>query len=154
PPSPEEGIARRDTLTSAGPPSAGITREAAPTPPPSPAEDDGHATPPLRRMLGSVTVWALCAASCGVNIGWYFYITWQPEYLEDVLAVEPTDSKFLPGLPFLFGAAGALLGGVLSDRLVRRAGRRWGRSLVGLVGFAGAGLCAFATGFVPHAWQA
>src|SRR5262249_3302208 len=59
------------------------------------------------------------------------------------------------GLPFVCGAFGALAGGRWSDVLVRRTGsRRWGRSLVGAVGFAGAGVCVFATGFVTDAWQA
>jgi MFS family permease len=61
----------------------------------------------------------------------------------------------LPGLPFAFGAAGCLIGGRLSDWLVRRLrSRRWGRSLVGIVGFTGAGLCVLATGFVANVYQA
>src|SRR5262249_50398615 len=58
-------------------------------------------------------------------------------------------------LPFLFGAAGALLGGRLSDRLVRTTGsRRWGRSGIGLAGFTGAGLCVLATGWTTKPRQA
>jgi MFS family permease len=61
----------------------------------------------------------------------------------------------LPGLPFAFGAIGCLVGGRLSDLLVRRLGsRRWGRSLVGIVGFGGAGLCVLATGFAANEYQA
>lgn len=61
----------------------------------------------------------------------------------------------LPGLPFAFGAVGCLAGGRLSDWLVRRLrSRRWGRSLVGVVGFTGAGLCVLATGFVANVYQA
>ncbi len=32
--------------------------------------------------------------------------------------------------------------------------RRWGRSLIGCLGFTGAGACVFATGQVTEAWQA
>jgi MFS transporter, ACS family, glucarate transporter len=64
-------------------------------------------------------------------------------------------AAFAAGLPFACGAVGCLVGGRLSDRLVRALGsRRWGRSLVGLGGFAGAGLCVLGTGFVAEAWQA
>jgi ACS family glucarate transporter-like MFS transporter len=61
-------------------------------------------------------------------------------------------SEILSGLPFLTGAAGALLGGRLSDALVPYLGRRWGRSLIGFIGFGGAGLCVIAAGLVSDAW--
>ena len=85
----------------------------------------------------------------------------EPLLLAGALAPAPPSHSFsfvavvLPGLPFLFGAAGALLGGRLSDGLVRRLGsRRWGRSLVGIVGFGGAGVCVLASGFAASVFQA
>jgi MFS family permease len=117
----------------------------------------GHAWPGWGTLASSVTVWALCCASISVCFGWYFFPTWQPKYLKDVFNFDYSSktSEVLTGLPFLCGAVGCLLGGRLSDRLVRRWGnRRWGRSLVGCVGFTGAGLCVLATGFVTAAWQA
>jgi MFS family permease len=103
-----------------------------------------------------LTVVAACWASFWVCFGWYFYPTWQPKYLEDVHGFVPTGwaSEVLSGLPFLCGAFGALGGGLLSDRLVRLIGPRWGRSVIGLVGFSGAGACVLMTGFVPWAWAA
>lgn len=108
----------------------------------------------LASRLG--TVIALCWASFWVCFGWFFYPTWQPLYLEEVHAYKPDgwESELLSGLPYLCGAFGALVGGGLSDRLVPVIGRRWGRSLVGLVGFLGAGTCVLATGFVTATWQA
>src|SRR5262249_28645454 len=113
-----------------------------------------EAWPGLGVLLSSVTVWGMCLASFWVCFGWYVYPTWQPLYLKDVhgYAADDTWSEVLSGLPFLCGAAGCLVGGGLSDRLVRRAGRRWGRSLVGVVGFVGAGLCVLLTGFAETAW--
>jgi MFS family permease len=123
--------------------------------PPGPEHAAGHAWPPVGILVGSVTVWAMCVASFAVCFGWYFYPTWQPKYLLDVFGIDYKDSELLTGLPFLCGAGGCLLGGWLSDRLVLRSGsRRWGRSLVGLVGFVGAGLCVLATGFVADPRQA
>jgi MFS family permease len=114
----------------------------------------GHGLPPLMALLGSVTLWALCAASCFVSFGWYFYITWQPQFLKDVHAIDYSSSEVLTGLPLLFGALGCLVGGKVSDILVQRTGsRRWGRSLVGAVGFALAGLCVLGSGFAAEAWQ-
>jgi MFS family permease len=111
--------------------------------------------PPWRRLVFSVSVWGLCVASCGVSFGWYFYPTWQPEYLKKVHHISYADSEIVTGLPFLCGALGCLSGGSFSDWMVSRTGsRRWGRSLIGFVGFSGAGLCVLGTGFVSAAWQA
>ncbi len=118
------------------------------------SDASGHSWPPLCALFGSLTMWALCVASFCVSFGWYFYPTWQPKYLKEVHRISFADSEILTGLPFLCGAVGALIGGSLSDRLVRRIGRRWGRSLVGLFGFSGAGVCVLATGYVAEAWQA
>lgn len=123
-------------------------------PPGSPA-GHGHSWPPLRALVGSLTLWSLCAASCFVCFGWYFYPTWQPQYLKDVFGIQFQNSEILTGLPFLCGAIGSLAGGGLSDYLVRRTGnRRWGRSLIGVIGFTLAGLCVLGTGFVTQWWQA
>ncbi len=158
--------------------------------------EHAHTWPSLRPMASSLSLWALCVASFGVNAGWWFFPAYQPKYLEEVhhvgggaedLAVKavtltalagspggpgpllaaaasapaPPSHSFsfaavvFPGLPFLFGAVGALIGGGLSDRLVRRLkSRRWGRSLVGVVGFGGAGLCVLATGYATDVVQA
>jgi ACS family glucarate transporter-like MFS transporter len=61
----------------------------------------------------------------------------------------------LTGLPFLFGAAGCLVGGRLSDRLIKtNLGQRWGRSVIGLVGFFGAAASVFLSGYSVTPWQA
>jgi MFS family permease len=116
----------------------------------------GHSFPPVSALAGNLTVWALGSAAFWVCFGWYFYPTWQPKYLIDVHGFDPQGwaQEVLTGLPFLCGAVGCLVGGRLSDVLVRRLGRRWGRSLLGLVGFLGAGLCVLATGVATAAWQA
>jgi len=106
-------------------------------------------------LVSSLTLWALCLAAACVSFGWYFYPTWQPKYLLDVHGISYEGSEIITGLPFLFGAAGALAGGWLSDKLVRATGsRRWGRSLLGVGGFSAAGLCVLASGFVRAPWQA
>jgi MFS family permease len=151
---PAEGIvARPEGTTNTVPPSDGIVREVSTAAPPA-HEEDGHASPGWRAIVGSATVWALCLAAFGVSFSWYFFPTWQPRYLKDVYGISFQNSEILIGLPFLFGAIGSYLGGSLSDRLVRRIGRRWGRSLVGLIGFTGAGLCFVAAAFVSQAWLA
>ncbi len=122
---------------------------------PLPSITRDHAWPPLRDLILSPTMWAMGVVSSGVSFGWYFYPTWQPKYLEDVHGISFGQSEILTGLPFLCGAAGCLAGGRLSDFLIRRTGsRRWGRSLIGVIGFTAAGLCVLATGFTTAPWQA
>lgn len=112
----------------------------------------GHTFPPWRQLLGSVNLWAICLAAAGVSFSWYFYATWQIKFLQDEHGMRGLVLGLAAGAPFFFGAAGAFVGGKLSDRLVRRLGRRWGRSAIGLFGFTGAGLCVLAAGFSSNAW--
>jgi MFS family permease len=123
--------------------------------PPGHRGGHGHAWPPWRPLVFSPTVWGLCGAAFFVCFGWYFYPTWQPRYLFEVHGISYAGSEILTGLPFLCGAFGCLVGGRLSDYLVKRTGsRRWGRSLIGVLGFSGAGLCVLGTGFAARGWQA
>jgi MFS family permease len=48
--------------------------------------------------------------------------------------------SILAGGPLLVGVLGCVLGGILTDRYVRRTGdRKWGRRRYGILGYAGAG---------------
>jgi len=103
--------------------------------------DQGHVNVPWSRLLGSVSLWALALTASCVSFNWYFYITFLPKYLEEHFRVSFTDSQLTSGMPLLVGGVACLLGGRLSDLLIRRTGsRRWGRSLVGLAAFGSAGL--------------
>ena len=119
--------------------------------------ESGHTWPGFRLLAGSLTIWAMCFTSFWVCFGWYFYPTWQPEYLLQVheFKADDVDSELLTGLPFLCGAVGSIAGGKLSDILIGITGsRRWGRSLVGLFGFIGAGVCVLLTGWATEWRQA
>jgi MFS family permease len=118
-------------------------------------EGSGHAWPGVGRLASSLTLWAVASAAFWVCFGWYFYITWQPRYLEEVhgYRADGWESEVLTGLPFLCGAVGALIGGRLSDRLLPRLGPRWGRSAIGLVGFGAAAFCVLGAAFAISAWQ-
>jgi MFS family permease len=109
----------------------------------------GHAWPPWRALLLSPSMGALCLAGAGVSFGWYFYATWQFKFLKEVHRMPDQYAEVFAGLPFLTGAAGALIGGSLSDWLIRHVGRRWGRSLIGFFGFGGAAVCVVLAGLVP-----
>lgn len=107
--------------------------------------DDAVATPFRWTSLLSPNVLALCLVSFCVSFCFYFYITFLPKYLKDQFQVDYAQSQFISGLPLLVGGFACLIGGVLSDYAIRKTGsKRWGRSLVPIVGWTTAGLCAFA----------
>lgn len=105
--------------------------------------DDSHGAGfPWSRLVTSVNLWALYIAGAAVSFAWYVNITFLPKVLKDKFGMALQDSEWLTGLPLGVGAVFCLLGGAMSDFLIRRLGsRRWGRSLPGLIGFSGAGLC-------------
>jgi MFS family permease len=107
-----------------------------------------------RALASIVTLVALCTMAFSVGLGWYFLPSWLPMYFQQVYSIRYQRSEWLVAAPFVCGAAGCLVGGVLSDRLVRIAGRRWGRSLIGVFAFTTAGSCVVATGFTVAPWQA
>jgi MFS family permease len=65
------------------------------------------------------------------------YQAWIPLYLVETHNLDYKQMGIFSAFPLLGGAVGGALGGWLNDYFSRR-NRRWGRSLVGLVGKAGA----------------
>jgi cyanate permease len=83
---------------------------------------------------------ALCGMYFCAIYGWYFYITWLPTYLLRGRGFDFQAMGWLASLPLLAIAAGALMGGWISDPLVRRFGLRVGLRAPGLIGLPLAGL--------------
>jgi ACS family glucarate transporter-like MFS transporter len=104
---------------------------------------------PWRRIFTSSTLWALfCMYFCSAY-GFWFFVTWMPTFLMKEHGLTLERSGFYASLPLAFGSLGCVLGGVLSDWLVRRTGNlKWARRLIGMAGFflaaAGFGLAAAA----------
>jgi len=81
--------------------------------------------------------------------GWYFYIAWLPTYLLRGRGFDFQAMGWLASLPLLAIAVGSVVGGWLSDALVRRSGLRAGLRVPGLVGLPLAGLCVLAAVATP-----
>jgi len=112
---------------------ARISREAEPEAP--------HPRVPWPALVRSRGMWALCGMYFCAIYGWYFYITWLPTYLLRGRGFDLKASGWFAMAPLLAIAAGSVVGGWLSDLLVRRSGLRAGMRGPGLVGLPLAGLC-------------
>ena len=123
----------------------------------------GHGDVPWAELITRRTSWLLWAQYFCLSYGWYFYITWLPEYLrtergtdlksnplmswlagvlEDSMSPETTVKVLaaaLAGIPLLFGGFGSLTAGSISNYLLRQGGNivRIRRSFA-YVGFIGA----------------
>jgi len=109
----------------------------------------GEVVRALRTNLGAVAALSLgFACSAAVNYG---IAGWLATFFVRTHHWTPTDAGTLQGvLTMTVGAFGALAGGRLSDRLVRR-GHVDGPLLVGMIGAAGMILCAGLYPLVPSA---
>src|SRR5687767_10261530 len=123
----------------------------------------GHGDVPWKKLLTSRTSWLLWAQYFCLSYGWYFYITWLPDYLKSVRGTELKSNALmswladilegsmtrettvkvlaaaLAGIPLLFGGFGSLTAGAISNRLLKRGANivRIRRSFA-FVGFSGA----------------
>jgi sugar phosphate permease len=101
-----------------------------------------HGGLPWRNVLACRSVWALCAMySCG-GFAANFYVTLLPSYLSKQRGLPPDTVKWLTSLPLACGVVACVLGGVLSDQIIRRTGnRKWGRRINGHVAALVAAAC-------------
>jgi ACS family glucarate transporter-like MFS transporter len=100
------------------------------------AEGDAppHGAVPFRLLLRNRSLVALCLMYAGTIYGWYFYLTWLPTYLLEARGFDMKSMGWFSAAPLIGIALGVFLGGVLSDFLPSRFGKKNGRRIQGLVG--------------------
>ncbi len=119
---------------------------------------DRPATPPRAplpwsRFLRSRNVWALCLMYGFLGFSGNFITNLLNVYLRDHRRLSDGTTAWPAGLPLGFGISSCLLGGVVSDGLVRRLGsRKWGRRLVGCAATSLAAVAALAPIWVRETW--
>jgi sugar phosphate permease len=113
------------------------------------ASRSAHHGLPWGTALKSWNLWKIMLMYHTYCWGGYFYLSWLHTYLQKGRGFTENEMKFYSTLPFIAGAFGNLLGGALSDSLVRRYGLRLGRRTVGAAGLALSGLCLFGTAITP-----
>jgi MFS transporter, ACS family, glucarate transporter len=89
----------------------------------------------LRRVLATPRLLALCVQYFANSYGYYFFITWLPQYLTNARGMQKTELALFSGLPLTLSVVAALCGGVLTDALARRLGVRAGYRVVGATAY-------------------
>ena len=110
-----------------------------------PAEAGAHRGLPWRQVLGKGNFWAILVMYHTYCWGSYFFLSWMHTFLAKGRGFSDADLRQYSWIPFCFGGLANLAGGVVSDRLVRSIGLRWGRRTVGMTGLATAALFTLAT---------
>jgi sugar phosphate permease len=87
-----------------------------------------HTPLALSCLLTSVGLWLSSLVQLLTNFGWAFLITWLPRYLKEAHEVPLVERGWMTSMPIFVGMAGMFWGGWLTDYMVQRLGRRWGRS--------------------------
>lgn len=107
---------------------------------------------PWRRMFGSLSVWSVSLMYGFIGFAGNFFTSMLPLYLKDHRHLSDQATQWLSSLPLAAGAVACVTGGTLSDWVIRRHGRRWGRPLVGGLGLVCAGLSFFCVRWAEETW--
>jgi MFS family permease len=106
---------------------------------------EGGAAPGFRDIARHRDAWGTFLGLFCSNYGWYFMLTWLPQYFIIQRHYSTATMARLGSLPFWFVAAGAVLGGWAADRLIER----YRNPTVVRKSFVGGGLILFAVLFMP-----
>lgn len=118
-------------------------------------EPDPHHNVPWRKILTNGNFLVLCLMYGTQAYGWYFNITYLPQFLEQQYHMPNTSllGALYKGGPLWMGAIGCLLGGIITDTIIRRTGnRRLGRRLCGWIGHSMCVICFLICPLAPNAF--
>jgi MFS transporter, ACS family, hexuronate transporter len=123
-----------------------------PSAPPDDTQTEEPARVPYLSLLRSRNVWAVIAARMLADPWVWFYYFWIPEYLTRSAGFTAADVGRYAWIPFLAQGVGIILGGMLSDVLLRRGMRavhaRLSIMLIGMLLMTPGILAAFDLGIV------
>jgi ACS family glucarate transporter-like MFS transporter/ACS family D-galactonate transporter-like MFS transporter len=74
----------------------------------------------VRQLLGNRMLLGVYLAQYCINVLTYFFLTWFPIYLVQARGMTILQAGLVASLPAICGFSGGVLGGVLSDGLIRR----------------------------------
>lgn len=110
-------------------------REEEPVTPVAPDHNIVH-KPSWNVWVKSGNFWLLMLMYYCYASGVFFFISWLPKYLQNGRGIPEDQLAYSASLPFFLAAIGCLMGGAISDFLVKKMGLVWGRRLVPLIGLS------------------
>ncbi len=113
------------------------------------AAPPAHHGMPWRVALSRWNLWKIMLMYHTYCWGAYFYLSWLHTYLQKGRGLKEGEMAIFSTLPFIVGAFANLLGGALSDFLVKRYGLKIGRRTVGAAGLALSACFLLATALTP-----
>lgn len=84
------------------------------------AQPESKTTTSWGALFRYPATWAMVIGNFSIMFTIWVYLTWLPGYLEKSLGFSLKATGWIASIPFLAGILGVLVGGMLSDRLVRR----------------------------------
>lgn len=127
-----------------------VIRGSAEPPPPEKPRMDGRA---WRSLFSSRSLWALAMVYAFGSFGWSFFASWMPRFLLERHHLDYEHSEWLSALPMLCGGLTCLLGGWISDAIIRTTKNQWlGRALLPMSGrlISAAAMVAVALAHTPQ----
>lgn len=73
-----------------------------------------------KQLLGNRMLLGVYLGQYGLNAVTYFFLTWFPVYLVQARGMSILKAGFVASIPAVCGFAGGVLGGIVSDRLLKR----------------------------------
>ena len=106
--------------------------------------------PTWNKWMKSRNFWLLMLMYYCYASGVFFFISWLPKYLQNGRGITEQQLIFSASLPFILAAIGCLLGGAMSDYLVKKIGLNWGRRLVPMIGLSLSGSSMLIAAFTAN----
>lgn len=107
---------------------------------------------PWARILTSPNMWWIALGYCCFFFGTNFYLTWYPTYLREHRGISLVALGFWGSIPLVAGMLGDVVGGYLSDLILKRTGKaKLARRAIAAPGFLLAGVFVIPAAMVADA---
>jgi sugar phosphate permease len=107
---------------------------------------------PWAQILTSPNMWWIALGYCCFFFGTNFYLTWYPTYLREHRGISLVALGFWGSIPLIAGMLGDIVGGYLSDLILKRTGRaKLARRAIAAPGFLLAGVFVIPAAMVADA---
>ncbi|SAK49148.1 d-galactonate transporter [Caballeronia temeraria] len=116
------------------------------------AKSNGVGWPVVKQLLTNRMLLGVYLAQYCINVLTYFFLTWFPIYLVQARHMTILQAGFVASLPAICGFTGGVLGGVISDGLIRRGKSLTVARKVPIVGGMLLSSCIIGCNYVDTDW--